>query len=347
MPADSRPLHALFRVTAGPRTGFGHLVRAISLAQALGVEPLVSICGPQSAARAARRLGARVVSRGAATALLARTRPDLLVIDDRVSGATLRWRRAARRLGLPIVSIHDLGLGVGDADLIVDGSVGATLPGYGRPRTGCAAPAMLLGPRFAILNPLTVAGHACARARAAAAAPDVLIALGGGPRRRAGERIAAAILRRRPDTKVSVAGGFVASDRPAAHVGMRWTPPSAFASSLRAATVAVVGGGVTLYEASALGVAPVAVAVVASQRPTVDAFVVRGAALNGGMLDAGSAQPGGLGAIGSLVVGLLEDPAARRRLSRAARALVDARGAERVAGAVREMLGRRGKEMSR
>ena len=52
----------------------------------------------------------------------------------------------------------------------------------------------------------------------------------------------------------------------------------AFTRKWRRASVAVVGGGVSLYEACAHGVAAVGVPVVAAQRPTVAAFVAWGRA---------------------------------------------------------------------
>ena len=42
-------LRILFRAAAGPRRGFGHLVRCRSLARALGVRPLVALRGGQGA----------------------------------------------------------------------------------------------------------------------------------------------------------------------------------------------------------------------------------------------------------------------------------------------------------
>jgi len=42
----SSDLRVLFRVAAGPRRGFGHLVRCISLARAMGIRPLLCLRGP-------------------------------------------------------------------------------------------------------------------------------------------------------------------------------------------------------------------------------------------------------------------------------------------------------------
>ena len=55
-------------------------------------------------------------------------------------------------------------------------------------------------------------------------------------------------------------------------------------ADLAACDVAVVAGGVTLYEACAVGVPVVALAVVAAQRPAIADFAVRGAAIDAGAL---------------------------------------------------------------
>jgi spore coat polysaccharide biosynthesis predicted glycosyltransferase SpsG len=322
----------LFRVAAGPRTGFGHLIRASSLADALGVQLLVSLRGPRAAGDVARRLGGRVLDGGGAAGVLSHHAPELLVIDDRVASATCRWRSAARTLGIPIVSLHDLGIGPGDADLIVDGSVGAERLW----RNAARGATTLLGPCFAVLNPRTIGARR--DPGGARAAQTVVIALGGGPRRDAARHLAVEILRRCPGATVSVAGGFMGNDPEVAGRTVSWIPPSSLGPSLASATVAVVGGGVTLYEAAALGVPTVSIAVVASQRPTVEAFARSGAAIDGGLLGSGRSRDRVLEAVARQAAGLLRNAVARRRLAGAARKLVDGRGAHRVAGAVRRML---------
>ena len=53
--------------------------------------------------------------------------PDLalLVIDDPSRAAATPWLRAARRAGVPVVSLHDVGIAPLASDLAVDGSLGA------------------------------------------------------------------------------------------------------------------------------------------------------------------------------------------------------------------------------
>jgi spore coat polysaccharide biosynthesis predicted glycosyltransferase SpsG len=99
--------------------------------------------------------------------------------------------------------------------------------------------------------------------------------------------------------------------------------------------VAVVAGGVTLYEACALGVPAVALAVVPAQRAAIRAFARRGA-----VLDARSSSPSRNVAdiAAAQVVRLVEEPERRLALARRARTLVDGKGAVRVAGRIRSLL---------
>src|SRR5262245_20686236 len=118
----------LFRTAAGPRRGFGHLMRCGVLARVLGAEGDLSLRGSEIAARAARALGWRVLPRaGAPIDVLKRTAPSLLIVDDPSARAAISWVRAAQRLRIPVASAHDLGYGRAGADLTIDGSL--RLPG--------------------------------------------------------------------------------------------------------------------------------------------------------------------------------------------------------------------------
>ncbi|MEQ1912501.1 MAG: hypothetical protein ABMA15_27025, partial [Vicinamibacterales bacterium] len=101
----------------------------------------------------------------------------------------------------------------------------------------------------------------------------------------------------------------------------------------RQTEVAVVGGGLTLYEAAALSAPPVAVAVVDAQRPTIQGFVRRRAAVDGGSLT-GDAS---LARVADEVTTLLASSSKARRLGQAGARLVDGRGVFRVADAIRRL----------
>jgi UDP-2,4-diacetamido-2,4,6-trideoxy-beta-L-altropyranose hydrolase len=315
-------MKVLFRVAAGPLVGYGHLRRAVSLARALGVRPVVSLLGGAAASDVARRLGCRVVT-GRPSRVLAAERPAVVIVDMPKGDAARDWIAASRRAGACVVGVADNGVGCIDGDLTIDGGAAAARPR----RIGD-----LRGPRYAILDPRLLA------ARGRRRRPDtVLIALGGGSRQGLASRAATELLHHRSDIRVRIASGFVTAGAPAdpriEHVG----PTSTLARELASCSVAIVGGGVTLYEACALGTPSVGLPVVRAQRAAIDACAARGAIV---------AARAGTGvhtarAAANLALGLLDSPASRARLSAVCRQLVDGLGAARIAHLVKQHAGQR------
>ncbi len=201
-----------------------------------------------------------------------------------------------------------------------------------RTRDGEHVQHLLAGTDFAVVDPAIAAR----RARVARRTPRVLIALGGGPRVALARQIAEEIAGAQPDADIRIATGFVAEPPrvlggPRVWGGARrisWIgAQGGLTGELRRSTVAVVGGGLLLYEACALGVASVGVPVVPSQRLTVAAFVNHGAAR-------GLAQHPSPDAVAAEAVRLLRDTALRAYVAERGRRLVDGRGARRAASAV-------------
>ena len=307
----------LFSTAAGPRRGYGHLLRCRSLARALGVRPLICIRGPQGSVDVALRLGCDVV-KGTPHRLLRALQPDVLVVDDPEVRFAARWIKAARQAGVMVATIHDLGLGCHDADLLIDGSI---LPRLGASRRVAA------GTAYAIVDP-----SLRAYARSNAARRSIVVSLGGGPRAEIAWSIASEIARRAPRVQVRVVGGFISAGPPNGGRSLPnvvWVGATTnLARELGQARVAVVGGGVSLYEACALGTPVVGVPVVPSQRPTVAGFVKRGAALgrpSNGIVPHRVADD---------ALRLLREKRLRTFVVRAARRLVDGRGAFRAARAI-------------
>jgi spore coat polysaccharide biosynthesis predicted glycosyltransferase SpsG len=305
-------MRVVFRAAAGPLTGYGHLRRVVSLAAALRVPPVVSLRGGKAAAAVARDLGCTVI-RGSAHAVIAARRPSLVVVDDPVRSAGLVWVRAARRGHVFVAGVADAGIGCVDGDVLIDGSAAA------QRRRGPG----LCGPRYAILDPGLRGARRRSRRR-----DTVLIALGGGSR----QRLAAVTARElsRYGITVRIAPGF--TKRPPclshrshpSHQHVSTIAPSAFTRELATCAVAIVGGGVTLYEACALGTPSIAVPVVAAQRQAIHSCAARGA-----VVDGSTARPS------SLALGLLASRGDRVQLARAATRLVDGGGAARVARELR------------
>jgi UDP-2,4-diacetamido-2,4,6-trideoxy-beta-L-altropyranose hydrolase len=322
----------LFRVAGGPRVGFGHVLRSLSLATALGVHARLSVRGSDATARTARRLGADV-DRHLSPNDLDPAQTQVLVVDDPSARAASPWVRVARARGIRAVSVHDLGIAPVASDLAIDGSVA---PGAHR-----TAQRALLGLRYTVLDPALVRlrdARAAAGRHGGSSQPRVIVSLGGGVRAGLALRLARAIRAATPSADVRVAGGFVtpAQDRTD---DVRWIAPADFRRELAGATAAVLAGGVSLYEACALGVPAVALSVVPSQIPTVEAFGRRGVAIDAG-LAIGRASRDAVRVsqrVALAMAQLLAAPTDRQRLARRARHEVDGRGAFRVAGAIRAL----------
>jgi UDP:flavonoid glycosyltransferase YjiC (YdhE family) len=247
---------------------------------------------------------------------LGRVRPHVLVIDDPSRAAAEPWCRAARRAGIPVASVHDLGLAFCGADLVVDGSI---VPPATRPR------GLLAGPAYAILDPSVAAERGQRRD------PNtVLIALGGGAHMGTALAIADAVHDARAELRVRIAGGFASRTRPAGRGVVCLGPLDGLAPELARCAVAITGGGVSLYEAAALDTPVVAWPVVDSQRRTVVGFLRRG--LAAAVLPGAHRIPRAVRA----VLAALRDTNPRRTSD-----TIDGHGAARVASAIERLAQRR------
>ena len=320
-----RSLRILFRAAAGPRLGFGHLVRCRSLARALGVEPLVSLRATARTRGAAVDLGCRLADDGT-SALQSADRPCVLVVDDPSAEHAEAWVNRARRLGVPVATVHDLGLGYIPSDLGIDGSVRPHR--HMRGRTGD-----LRGPAYAMLDPAIVQWR---DRRSDLHEPDrVLVALGGGQHvfTLAG-RLSATVALARPRVRLRIATGFTDTNQlPALPHGEWVAAPNGLGDELARAAVALVAGGVTLYEACAIGTPTVATALTSAQGLTIRAMADAGATYDVGA----AANISTLDRMAGAVSHLLDDGRAQARMAAAGRALVDGRGIFRVADRIRAL----------
>ena len=310
----------IFRVAAGPRVGFGHLVRCRSLAKAMGVTPLVSIRGTARTRERAVAMGLTLLEDSTRDPL---TECDLIVVDDPEKKSAEAWVNRARRQGVPVASVHDLGLAHVESDMEIDGSIGS----HGD----------LRGPQFAILDPSIAAIRQENRQPVAG---RVLVALGGGAHvlSLAG-RLSRAIAAAAPDADIRVVRGFAPGrSTPALRYASWVEAPNGLGAELADAQVAVVAGGVTFYEACALGVPVVSLPVTLAQHMTVRAAACRGAAIDTGRPPVDDCM---LSRTADAVAALLQNAGLRRRQSDAAKGLVDGGGAARVAARLKELVMRR------
>jgi hypothetical protein len=302
--------YALFRVAAGPRIGHGHLRRAEALAGALGRPARISIRGRSGISTTL----AAVASAGAGTTL-DDVRPRVLILDDPHAAHGQAWVEAATRRQLPVVSLHDLGLARVASTLAVDGSVTS-------PRRGWPAARTLRGLEYAVIG----------RPRHARVSSDVrrvLVSLGGGSRGVLTRAVVGELVKSHPGIEVLVTQQCETAGRGrVSHV----TAPGGLAKWLARVDVAIVGGGVSLYEAVAAGVPTVAIPIVAAQQPTIRGFALRRLALDAG----GPVGPPRLVArcVAQRFARLVRDADLRQAMHVGGPVAVDGRGAQRVARAI-------------
>jgi len=303
----------LFRVAAGPRIGHGHLRRAEALAQTLGRPSALSLRG------AGAPTSLKAVPSGGAGATLEFVRPAVLVLDDPHARHAQAWVAAAARRRVPVVSMHDLGIARVDSTLAIDGSV--ISPAHGWPAAGT-----LRGLAYAVIRPPR-------RTRRGLQVDRMLISLGGGARAALTRAVLTELVRRHPGVDMLVPqGGRDLCDRDGPARIRRVAAPDGLSAWFARVDVAVVGGGVSLYEAVAAGLPTVAVPVVPAQARTIRAFAARRLTFDaGGRRESVTAVAR---RVADLVDAAVADRAWRRRVQREGPRLVDGRGAQRVAHAI-------------
>jgi spore coat polysaccharide biosynthesis predicted glycosyltransferase SpsG len=322
MTTRSSAPRCVVRVAAGPRLGYGHLMRARALAQHLAMQVSLSVRGGRAAARAAKAIGLQLLDGRAAL-----DRADLLVVDDPSLKHGRPWIARARRAGVPSVSVHD-DVQAHDADLVICGSIGV-----GEIH---ASGTVLNGPQFYPLDRRIRAALRNRWTRTDARPLRVLVALGGGQHvRGVAQQLVVAIRRHVSDASISVAPGFSRGRRPALRGACWLSADAGLTQALVDCDVAIVAGGVTLYEACALGTPAVALAVVPAQRRAIAEFASRGAVVDAGIVSQISIERAARD-----VAQLLGDERRRRITARRARRLVDGLGAQRAAEHIRAMLAR-------
>lgn len=290
----------------GPSVGLGHLSRCLALAQALrehGARAVFLTSDPDCRAWVRRQ--------GFASAPWKDEAWDAMISDSyRLSAADLA--RLRRQAGVWL-ALDDLGRPPKGADLVLNGSAGASTLGYPRSRR------FLLGPRY---SPLRREYWRPARKRVKARIENLLITSGGGDVPEAS--LLARVRSILPEAILHVVVGPFA--KAALRDATLHRAPATLKPLMELCDAAVSAGGHTLYELAALGTPTVGVILAGNQAPNVRALARKGL-----LLSAGSALRRGLGERVAAALAKLEPASARRRMSAAQRRLVDGQGARRVA----------------
>jgi len=351
--APGRTGGLLIRADASPLIGSGHLLRCLALAQAWPPEngPVVFALAEGDELYGDRLRGEGFLVEGvpgpvagradaAATAALMRSHePDWVVVDGYrfddtylaellpEPGRILLLDDSGRRRLLPVAAVLNQNLHAA-ADLYPDRDPWTRL---------------LLGVEYALLR-REFGDAAMVAPETPAVARRILVTLGGGdPDNVTGKVLDG--LAALPETDLAVR---ILVGETSPHLGdLRrraeacpfpveiLTGVADMVAQYRWAQLAVTGAGSTLWELACLGVPAVTLILADNQEPSGRLLDRQGI-----VLGLGRHQEAGPRDIAAAVAGLLEDPDRRAAMSRAGRALVDGRGARRVAGFLGETMGK-------
>ena len=332
----------LLLADGGPEIGGGHVMRMLTLAEALraqGAEPVLA--APVSTAEVI----AAFAPAGLETRLLGSVEPEALTEEDTAEAKAVvfdHFRLSAdhhRELaaGRPCAAVDDLADRTMGVDLIADPGPDRTAADY----EGLSDARLLLGPDYALVRPEFAERRRVAldlRERARGAAGRILVSMGltdvGGITRRVVEAI-------RPVCGEAVLDIVVGPGAPSrewlgtqAGESLKVHAPAHDMASLSAtADLAIGAGGSSAFERCVLGLPTVLLVLADNQLPNARALERRGAAQ---VIDA--RKPGFETALADAVQTLAEDARLRGQMARAAARVCDGRGAARVAEAVLSLL---------
>jgi spore coat polysaccharide biosynthesis predicted glycosyltransferase SpsG len=302
--AGSAPTIFLQADGGGP-IGFGHLGRCLAIWQELG--------GVAAFEEASDGVRAWLEDRGVRTAPRGTT--AAVVLLDRVASVELADVAALQQAGARVCLLDDPGPGRAIADLVIDPPTAAMWPpASGRRLSGFKHALLRRDVREAAFSPLEGIG--------------VLLSVGGSDPARLTPALSRA-LRTAGVLHTPVLGpGYAGPNVPGA-----LRDPTDFARTLAGADLVVTGFGHTLLEAAHLGIPAVALAQRGSDRTDAAAFVRHGCAK---WLDAPrDVDPR---VLAGEIARLHADAPLRAELAARGRRLVDGRGAQRVADALRELV---------
>jgi spore coat polysaccharide biosynthesis predicted glycosyltransferase SpsG len=336
----------IFGTTGGSQAGLGHVRRCLTLAGALAGRGFASefvVEGEPAVAAWVADAGypSYIVAPGhplaPAVARALRERSACAAVVDSYDVPTAGFR-ALLATGATIVAVDDLADRELPVHVVVNGGVDAERLDY----RGLAETRYLLGTDYVLLRPEfgTDAGRVTGPV-----VERVLVAIGGGDPWRLLPRLVAWTRSALPAVEIAVlasplsdAGGLASDgNHPGpGRVVVHRDPPDVRGLML-GADLALCAGGQTTYELAATGTPALAIQVAANQ-----AGNLRGLAGAGALVCLGAADDAGLEDRVKAALGALAgDPIERARMSQAGRALVDGRGAERVADALVALAGER------
>lgn len=334
----------LVRADASPAIGAGHVLRCLALAEAwieeTGGTAHMIAAAPAPVLDRVRAGGIEITTprlpAGSAAdaertlAFLRECGAVAMVTDGYAFGAS--FQAALQESGTPLLSIDDWAhTGSSRAQIILDQNAGVDASIYSaRPRGS----AVLLGPRYALLRrefrsaPAIVPDIPPCAAR-------ILVTLGGGDQQAAAMMVLESLaLLRDPRLEIrvligpaSAGGNAVRSRASTLGLNVEWVRGgSELPEIMRWAHFAISGGGTTCWELAFLGVPSLVIELADNQHAIAQALSTAGVVENAGKMSDLSREK-----MAELLEPLFRNVERRREQSSRGRALVDGRGAPRVA----------------
>jgi UDP-2,4-diacetamido-2,4,6-trideoxy-beta-L-altropyranose hydrolase len=332
----------LIRADASARTGTGHMMRCIALAQAWrrsgGTAIFVS-------AETTAALEARLVAEkfqnvripvtpgtkedGAKTGEIAKINNAFWIVADSYNFG-LDYQRAIQAAGIRLLFIDDYGhAGEYAADLVLNQNLAADAALYGRRERHTR---LLLGPRYALLREEFLRWHDWQR-QIPEVVRKVLITLGGSDPDNVTARVVEALRGLDVEMRIVLGGSNPHFDLLSSAV----CPPS---SVIRDATnmpelmawadVAITAGGSTCWELAFMALPSIVMVLADNQAASAQRLHEVGVVFSVGRAAECSAD-----VLANALDNLINDAARRRTQSECGRLLVDGRGADRVTAAIR------------
>ena len=323
------PARVIVVTDAGGDAGLGHLKRCAALAgrlRARGVAAEALVCDPcdTDLARVAPQLPAtRLDWWGAPRRVLDAVVPrtvDAFVVDSYHTDEPLLL---ALRSMAPVVAIDDVGDRPLPVDAVINGTWYAAELAYRVPPEAVR----LLGPRYALLDPVFAT---IPSTRSPARAARVLVTLGGATPAGRIAQVSRAVLSALPDAIIDVAAGLAAADLSSLPGMTVHGPIASLRPLLVGADLAVTAAGMTLYECLATATPAVALCLADNQRLNFERL---GAA---GLIVAAHTET-----LTGTVARVAADWVLRERMATDGRRAIDGHGAERTADALVRLIGRR------
>jgi spore coat polysaccharide biosynthesis predicted glycosyltransferase SpsG len=327
----------LIRTAAGPTIGFGHLKRTLILARHIQrwARPVFLLDeGDPWSQEQVTLCGYDYVHFDARLSWPDYSQIAALLIDTRSKAGLKQLIAEAHQRGIPVASIHDLGLAPVASDVVIDGSI---LPGQCDPdRQGGVR---FTGPGYLVLadwrSQFRVRGK-----RIRSRIRKVVINLGGGNGSRFFPKILSGL--RGLESPMEVIGfpGFCSWGQEElgradwSPLKFRWLSEEDHAAKVVFdADLALTAGGLSAYEALCLGTPLCALSYDRYQEMTVRALTHAGASLN---LGRGALLKDT--ALTDLLKELIEHSDRRQQMSLRGRKLVDGHGTRRVSRILRHLI---------